>query len=299
LKYGLSNHRMSLLLPCLLLLLPCLFIAFLYTRQRERTRPIPDNQTQIDNKFYNDVDWWSVDSSLGTLQGITPIRVEYFHSVLQKYLPPKKNSQPSANQSRLLEIGCGAGFVTERLAQLGYTVVGIDLCSGAIFQAQQHALNSGSEISSHVEYCVGSATDLDFPSSSFDAVVAADVLEHIHDLPSAISEIHRVLKPGGLLLFDTINRTVWSYLVAILFLQELPFFHVVPRNTHAWSLFITPKEMDKLCTKYNLCLKEVKGICYKKNFKLFSGLLKQRIDAESTYLGKDISVSYIGYAVKE
>ena len=94
-------------------------------------------------------------------------------------------------------------------------------------------------------FAEGSAYDLSaFPAASFDGVLMADVLEHLLDLPAAVREVRRVLRPGGVLVFDTINRTYKSYLFAVLLAQEVA--AMVPPNTHDWRLFIKPHEMTFL-----------------------------------------------------
>ncbi|KAF4648791.1 Hexaprenyldihydroxybenzoate methyltransferase, mitochondrial, partial [Perkinsus olseni] len=93
----------------------------------------------------------------------------------------------------------------------------------------------------NLHYQVGSAYEIPFPDNSFDGVIISDVLEHLLDLRAALSEIHRVLKPGGVLVFDTISRTLWSYTTVWLITQEI--LNIMPPNAHDWRLFITPTEL--------------------------------------------------------
>jgi 2-polyprenyl-6-hydroxyphenyl methylase/3-demethylubiquinone-9 3-methyltransferase len=106
----------------------------------------------------------------------------------------------------LLDIGCGGGVLTEDFASMGCQVTGIDISPRSIEVAKAHAALSGLT----VDYRVGSGTELDFEANSFDAVSCCDVLEHIQDWKQVLAEASRVLTPGGLFFFDTINRTLKS-----------------------------------------------------------------------------------------
>lgn len=178
---------------------------------------------------------------------------------------------------------CGVGFVTEELARSGFRIIGssflsppspspwwlpgtsvglmcrvlagVDVLPLSIERAKKHA--SSSDLP-HLDYVVGSAYSLPFESSSLTGVVSSDVLEHLDDLRSCFSEIARVLKPGGVFVFDTINRTSFSYFVCYLLPQ--PILRILPPNAHAWQLFISPAEVRRGLEEVGLAVGEEDNI---------------------------------------
>jgi 2-polyprenyl-6-hydroxyphenyl methylase/3-demethylubiquinone-9 3-methyltransferase len=128
--------------------------------------------------------------------------------------------------------------MSEALAARGAKVIGVDVSAGAIGIAKRHAASSGLPI----RYLVASGEDLPLPDASVDCVVCVDVLEHVRSLDQVLDEIRRVLRPGGVFLFDTINRT-WLARFVIVFCGER-IFRLLPRGTHDPAGFIMPAELD-------------------------------------------------------
>ncbi|MBM7805031.1 ubiquinone biosynthesis O-methyltransferase [Geodermatophilus bullaregiensis] len=161
----------------------------------------------IDNDVYNRhaAGWWDEDEPLNLLHGsVTPARFGYFVAVLHRL-----GRDPSG--LRALDIGCGGGFLAEEFARLECRVVGVDPSVPSLETARRHAAQSGLEI----DYRVGSGEDLPVQGGEFDLAYCCDVLEHVTDLNQVIRETARALKPGGIHLFDTVNRTWASKLLAI------------------------------------------------------------------------------------
>lgn len=149
-------------------------------------------------------------------------------------------------------------------------------------------------------FITGTADLLRFESGSVDAVIMADVLEHIGDLPAVIREVSRVLKVGGVFLFDTINRTRWSWLVTIFALQHLGVGGLCPPNTHDWSLYIRPDELTHLLAQNSFQLRELRGLQFSLSPRLVWMVLSgANIEPDQFEVGDDISANYIGYAVKQ
>lgn len=213
----------------------------------DRLARIDESETTIDNALYDDDAWaasWHREDNehLASLQLLNPARVPYFHAAWRDQL----RCEPSSGARRFLDIGCGGGIVTEELAGLGYPMHGIDLSEKAIAYARERA---ASRKASNLRYDTGSAYDLSaFEAGSFDGVLMSDILEHLHDLPTAVSEVARVLKPGGVLIFDTINRTVLSYVLTIVLAQDV--LRIVPPGTHDWRLYIRPEELSLLLQRH-------------------------------------------------
>lgn len=172
--------------------------------------------------------WWDPDGPARLLHAMNPIRVGFF---LRELGVP-------AGQ-RVVDAGCGGGLVAAALTQAGATVIGVDPAPTSLAVARRAA-------GARFHAVAGRLEQLPLADASVDAVVAADVLEHVGDLPAAVREIARVLRPGGRLLFDTINRTAWSWAVALLGAERLT--DLVPRGTHQWRLFIRPDELHQLLT---------------------------------------------------
>lgn len=172
-------------------------------------------------------DWWTGETRwLRLLQNMVPARLAYFNPIVGDW-----------RGKSVLDLGCGGGFMSEALARRGAHVIGVDPSAPAIAIAQKHAETSGLSI----DYRVGMGESLPVAESSVDIVVCVDVLEHVRDLDAVIGEIRRVLKPGGLFLFDTINRT-WLAKLIIVTLGETA-LRLLPPGTHDPALFITPAEL--------------------------------------------------------
>jgi 2-polyprenyl-6-hydroxyphenyl methylase / 3-demethylubiquinone-9 3-methyltransferase len=242
----------------------------------------------IDNEYYDEIGdgWWDGKGPLRALHEMNPVRIGYFRRVLDERFPGR-----APGDVRILDVGCGGGLLSEGLAGLGYRVTGIDISEGSLRTARRHAERSGVE----VEYRSGSAFALPDADDSYDAVVASDVLEHLDDLPKAVGELARVLRPGGVLLFDTINRTAKSYLVSILLAQRL--LKVVHPGTHAWRMFIRPGELRRLLAERGLTLAETEGMVPALPLPGVLLSLVRRRGLGGFTLGADVSNSYIGHAV--
>jgi ubiquinone biosynthesis O-methyltransferase len=141
----------------------------------------------------------------------------------------------------MIEVGCGGGLMAEEIARLGAAVIGVDPSAASIATAQAHAAAS----SLAIDYRIGSGEDLPAGDACADAVYCVDVLEHVADLHAVIGETARVLKPGGLYLFDTINRTRLSKLVMIKLSQEWAATAWMPPGLHDRDQFITPAELRR------------------------------------------------------
>ena len=188
--------------------------------------------------------WWQAHSQLHMLARMNPARFAYFDTIVERW-----------QGLYVLDLGCGGGLTAACLAQRGAAVVGIDLSCASLHVASRHARGDGYPTS---VFACGRAESLPFPDTSFDVVWCTDVLEHLHDLPTAIAQIARVLKPGGLFLYDTINRTWLSRLLAIWFWEYLA--GLAPRGTHDWHLFIRPRELHCLLVQHGMWCSTIRGM---------------------------------------
>ncbi|MFK7869322.1 MAG: bifunctional 2-polyprenyl-6-hydroxyphenol methylase/3-demethylubiquinol 3-O-methyltransferase UbiG [Roseobacter sp.] len=179
-------------------------------------------------EIYDEVaaEWWSDEVRwVRTLKNLVPGRLSWF------------DRQIDWAGKEVLDLGCAGGFMAEALAAKGAKVTGIDPAAGAIEAARAHAKQEGLDI----RYDVGVGEDLPYESQSFDAVVCVDVLEHVADLAKVAAEVERVLRPGGLFLFDTINRNPLAKLATITVAEDV--LGLLPKGTHDPALFIKPSEL--------------------------------------------------------
>lgn len=255
----------------------------------------------INNRIYDDLSysWWDKNGPLHLLKAmVNPWRVPYFADAL------KGRFGADLTNIRVLDIGCGGGVLSEKLACLGCRVTGIDISAKSIAVARQHALSEGLAI----HYQTALAGQLPFASGSFKAVSCCDVLEHIPDWEQVIAEAARVLEPGGLFLFDTINRTPRSKSAFIFGLQEWSFTKLFPQNTHVWEMFITPDELANALEKHGLEAKGFSGgviarnplatlqeIRRHKRGEINVAELGRRLELEHS---PDLSLNYLGYGQK-
>ena len=242
--------------------------------------------------------WWKPDTVLHLLKtSVNPCRVGYFQKLIETL-------HIDALGKRALEVGCGGGILTEEISKMGFETTGIDPAEESLYTARNHALAGGLKI----QYDQGFGENLPYPDASFDCVVCCDVLEHVRDLPKVISEISRVLKPGGIFFYDTLNRTFISKLVAINIWQKWKRWAFMPPNLHVWEMFITPTEIISQLSQNGFDWKEHRGTEPNIPIPKMLRYLRKRVKGELTYadLGKkflivesnDMNIIYMGYAVK-
>jgi len=171
--------------------------------------------------------WYGSQRFLRLLHKLVPARLKHFDTVVGDW-----------RGKSVLDLGCGGGFMSEELARKGARVIGVDPSEAAIRAAQAHAESEKLEI----DYKVGNGESLPLADHCVDCVVCVDVLEHVADLDRVLDEVQRVLKPGGVFLFDTINRTPLAALV-IVHLGETV-FRLLPSGTHDPEKFIRPSELQ-------------------------------------------------------
>jgi 2-polyprenyl-6-hydroxyphenyl methylase/3-demethylubiquinone-9 3-methyltransferase len=170
--------------------------------------------------------WWPPSGDHVILYKANPLRFEYFDRFIDGWAGAK-----------VLDVGCGGGYACEYLSQRQAVVFGTDILEESLLEARQHAAQEHLKI----EYRMCTPERLPFNDREMDVVTCFDVLEHIPDKGRTLGEIHRVLKPGGWLFFDTLNKTFLARLVVI-WLGEI-FLRFVPQGTHYWHLFICPNDL--------------------------------------------------------
>lgn len=255
----------------------------------------------IDNELYNSEEnnWWEPNSPFSLMSSsINPARTGYF----RKKLFAELNAEPRGKS--VLEVGCGGGILCEEIARMGFDVTGIDPSGKSLKTAESHAKAS----SLSINYVMGKGEALPYPDNSIDIVFCCDVLEHVYDLPKVISEISRVLKPGGYFFYDTLNRTFISKIVAIKISQVWKRWAFAPPNLHVWKMFIKPDELICLLRSNLLDWKQHRGLQLNASYFELLSCLRKRSMGLLTYkeLGErfrmvesnNMNIMYMGYAVK-
>ncbi|MDQ6773242.1 MAG: bifunctional 2-polyprenyl-6-hydroxyphenol methylase/3-demethylubiquinol 3-O-methyltransferase UbiG [Candidatus Dormibacteraeota bacterium] len=242
--------------------------------------------------------WWGEDAPLAAIRtALNPGRMEYFARVCEEL------GMETAGKA-VIDIGCGGGLLAEQLARLGCRVTGVDPSEASLAVARVHAVREGLEIT----YVRSDGEALPFADAAFDIAVCCDVLEHVHDLEQVISETSRVLMPGGLYMYDTINRTLRSRVVVIQLLQEWAWTRLVPPDLHDWRQFIRPSELVDVMRSHGLRGLGYTGLRPRAGPVALLRLLRERKRGRLTQaaLGaqavmtqsRDTSILYIGHAVK-
>ena len=189
--------------------------------------------------------WWNPDGEMKALHKLNPLRVDYI------------DERVSVNGKNCLDIGCGGGLLSEALATRGAVVTGIDLAPASLAVASQHAEESGVEIT----YLNIAADKLAREKpGAFDVVTCLEVLEHVPDPAKLVANCAELVRPGGDVIFSTINRNAKSFAMAIVGAEYV--LGLVPKGTHEYAKFIRPGELDEWARHAGLHLQDLMGMHY-------------------------------------
>lgn len=244
-------------------------------------------KVQVNNEYYNYLgeDWLTADDDpIALLRAESKLKNPWVIETIYNTL--------GNGEKNVLDVGCGAGFLSNAIAKAGHTVSGIDMSEESLAIAKKY------DETKKVNYQIANAYELPFEDESFDVVSAMDFLEHVEEPARVIKEVSRVLKPGGVFFFHTFSKNILAYIMVIKLVEW--FLPKTPKHLHILRLFISPKELEKMCVLANLnvkCLLGIRPIFGSKSF--WSSLLKRRVhkDFSFKFTGSTL-ISYIGYAQK-
>jgi 2-polyprenyl-6-hydroxyphenyl methylase/3-demethylubiquinone-9 3-methyltransferase len=230
-----------------------------------------------------------------------PVRGPYAREVILERLGLNPRGK------RALVVGCGRGILARELAGLGLSVIGVDPSPSAIRLAQEATVREGL----HVDYATGEPGRLPYGDAEFDIVCYTDTLEITHNLDEVVAEAARMLRPQGVFLYDTVNRTQLSRLIYLGAMQSWRWTRYMPPDRYAWERLRPPAELAATMARYGLRNEEVTGFLPANPLRLLWAILRARrgniADADLAELagmrlaqpGKHAAVTYLGFGIKQ
>lgn len=205
-------------------------------------------------------EWWDERGKFGPLHRMNPTRLAYIRATIEAHFGrltghPGDSATPLKNLT-LLDVGCGGGLICEPLARLGGSVTGIDASGENINVAQAHAADVGLT----VDYRATTAEALADTGAQYDVVLALEIIEHVADIALFYDALAALVKPGGLILMSTMNRTAKAFAMAIVGAEYV--LRWLPRGTHDWNKFVKPSEMAESLEKRGFTGAEATGIIF-------------------------------------
>lgn len=224
-------------------------------------------------------EWWDPRGKFRPLHRFNPVRLGFLKERLCRHFGRDPKADRPLAGLRLLDIGCGGGLVAEPLTRLSAEVVGIDATARNVEVARVHAAEGGLTI----DYRHAAAEDLAEAGESFDAVLALEIVEHVASLDAFVAASARMVRPGGLMVVATLNRTLKAFALAIIGAEYV--LGWLPRGTHDWKRFVRPSELEAAMRASGLALAETAGVAFNPILDRWS-------------LGSDLDVNYLAVATK-
>lgn len=199
-------------------------------------------------------EWWNAKGPMASLHQVNPVRLSFLREAIDGHWSGDASApEPLAGKSAI-DVGCGAGLVCEPMARWGADVTGVDAAAENVGVAAVHAASSGLDI----RYMAGELAGLNL--GTFDLVTSFEVIEHVSDKAAFLEQLAASLKPDGLLVMSTPNRTAASRLLLVEAAERVGY---VPRGTHDWNDFVTPEEVGDLLAQAGLEMGTPRGIAWR------------------------------------
>ncbi len=200
--------------------------------------------------------WWDPAGEFRMLHRIGPARLQFLRDRMVQHFRPGAGGLRALEGLTILDIGCGGGLIAEPLTRLGARVMGLDPSAETIAAARAHADAQCLDI----EYRAGRVEDVAVEGRAYDCVICLEVVEHVPDVGAFLATCAKLVRPGGLMLLSTINRTLKSYALAIVGAEYI--LRWLPVGTHQWDRFVTPDELARHLTAASLQPGSPEGLVY-------------------------------------
>jgi len=239
----------------------------------------PQRQTSVDPAELERfsalaAEWWDPRGKMAPLHKFNPVRLGYIRDQAAARFQRDRKRLDCLKGLRILDIGCGGGILAEPLARLGASVVGADPAKTNIEAAKLHATDADLAI----DYRCTTAEELAEAGEHFDIVLAMEVVEHVADVTLFVKSCGTMVKPDGMMVVATINRTLKSFALAIVGAEYI--LRWLPRGTHQWDKFVTPNELEIAMEQTGLRVTDEQGVMYN----IFSDSWQLTSDTDVNYM---------------
>ena len=235
------------------------------------------NKKEIEKFSKMAAEWWDPEGKFKPLHKFNPIRIKYIKDNIIYSFKLKSKEQP-LQKINILDIGCGGGLLSEPMARLGANVTGIDASDKNIKIAKLHAKKN----KLNINYFCSSPEKLKI-KKKFDVILNMEIIEHVEDINFFIKSCSKLLKKNGLMFVATLNKTLKSYVFAIIGAEYV--LRWLPIGTHDWERFVKPEDLKNILSKNNLKIEKIDGM----NFDIFK---------DEWNISKDTSINYIAKSLK-
>ena len=235
------------------------------------------NKKEIDKFSKMANEWWDPEGKFKPLHKFNPTRIKYIKENNINNFKLKNKFRPLSGIN-ILDIGCGGGLLSEPMSRMGANVTGIDASDKNIKIAKLHSKKNKLKIN----YLCSSPEKLKI-SKKFDVILNMEIVEHVEDIDFFLKSCSNLLKKNGLMFVATINKTLKSYIFAIVGAEYV--LRWLPIGTHEWEKFVKPEDLKKILMKYNLSLNKLEG-------------MNSNIIKDEWSISRDLSVNYIAKFIK-
>ena len=235
------------------------------------------NKKEIEKFSKMAAEWWDPEGKFKPLHKFNPIRIKYIKDNIIYSFKLKSKEKP-LQKINILDIGCGGGLLSEPMARLGANVTGIDASDKNIKIAKLHAKKN----KLNINYFCSSPEKLKI-KKKFDVILNMEIIEHVEDINFFIKSCSKLLKKNGLMFVATLNKTLKSYVFAIIGAEYI--LRWLPIGTHDWEKFVKPEDLKNILSKNNLKIEKIDGM----NFDIFK---------DEWNISKDTSINYIAKSLK-
>jgi len=236
------------------------------------------NKKEIEKFSKMAAEWWDPEGKFKPLHKFNPIRIKYIKDNIIDSFKLKSNRKP-LEKINILDIGCGGGLLSEPMARLGANVVGIDASDKNIRIAKLHAKKN----KLNINYFCSSPEKLK-TQKKFDVILNMEIIEHVEDINFFIKSCSKLLKKNGLMFIATLNKTLKSYVFAIIGAEYI--LKWLPIGTHDWEKFVKPDDLKNILSKNNLKIEKIDGM----NFDIFKNEWNITKDTSINYIAKFLKI---------